>query len=117
MGLEDLDQLGLDAGERVGPFQRRIGNDQIIFDAAPCLLVTDAAGVDVLLDDRDERPGVKFKDADLLGFPFRITVGKRYTENGMIEVRRRKDGFVEETTLDELLNLVKAHLTGETTAI
>jgi prolyl-tRNA synthetase len=75
------------------------------------------AGIDVFLDDRHERPGVKFKDADLLGFPFRITVGKRYIENGMIEVRRRKDGFVEETTLDELLNLVKAHLTGETTAI
>lgn len=75
------------------------------------------AGIDVFLDDRDERPGVKFKDADLLGFPFRITVGKRYIENGMIEIRRRKDGFVEETTFDKLLNLVKAYLTGETTAI
>jgi len=72
------------------------------------------AGIDVFLDDRDERPGVKFKDADLLGFPFRITVGKRYTEDGMIEVRRRKDGFTEETTLDELQDLVKGHLAGET---
>ena len=45
----------------------------------------DAAGFDVILDDRDERPGVKFKDADLVGIPFRITVGKKVTE-GTVEV-------------------------------
>jgi prolyl-tRNA synthetase len=48
----------------------------------------EAAGFDVLLDDRDERPGVKFKDADLVGIPFRINVGKKVTE-GMIEVVQR----------------------------
>jgi prolyl-tRNA synthetase len=48
----------------------------------------DAAGWDVLLDDRDERPGVKFKDADLVGIPFRINVGKKVTE-GTVEVVRR----------------------------
>jgi prolyl-tRNA synthetase len=45
----------------------------------------EAAGWDVLLDDRDERPGVKFKDADLIGIPFRINVGKKVTE-GTVEV-------------------------------
>ncbi len=48
----------------------------------------EAAGYDVLLDDRDERPGVKFKDADLVGIPFRINVGKKVTED-MVEVVRR----------------------------
>jgi len=48
----------------------------------------EAAGYDVLLDDRDERPGVKFKDADLIGIPFRINVGKKVTE-GTVEVVRR----------------------------
>ena len=48
----------------------------------------EAAGIDVLLDDRDERPGVKFKDADLVGIPFRINVGKKVTE-GTVEVVRR----------------------------
>ena len=48
----------------------------------------EAAGYDVLLDDRDERPGVKFKDADLVGIPFRINVGKKVTE-GMVEVVQR----------------------------
>ena len=48
----------------------------------------EAAGYDVLLDDRDERPGVKFKDADLVGMPFRVTVGKKVTE-GTVEVVQR----------------------------
>ena len=48
----------------------------------------EGTGLDVLLDDRDERPGVKFKDADLIGIPFRINVGKKVTED-MVEVVRR----------------------------
>ena len=47
-----------------------------------------AAGLDALLDDRDERPGVKFKDADLIGIPFRITVGKKLAQ-GMVELVER----------------------------
>ena len=49
------------------------------------------AGVDVIFDDRDERPGVKFKDADLIGFPLRIVVGMRNLANGQIEWSFRKD--------------------------
>ena len=56
-------------------------------------LVTDlqAAGLEAIIDDRDERPGVKFKDADLIGCPLRIVVGKRTKSEGTVEVRRRKD--------------------------
>ncbi len=50
-----------------------------------------AEGIDVLLDDRDERPGVKFKDADLIGFPLRIAVGAKSLANGHIEWSWRKD--------------------------
>ena len=50
-----------------------------------------AAGHDVLLDDRDERPGEKFADADLLGCPLRITVGRKSLEDGAVDVRRRTD--------------------------
>jgi prolyl-tRNA synthetase len=49
------------------------------------------AGFDVLLDDRDERPGVKFKDADLLGIPIRVTVGALLRKAGQVEVRTRRD--------------------------
>ena len=48
-----------------------------------------ALGLDALLDDRDERPGVKFKDADLIGVPFRITVGKKLA-GGLVEFVERK---------------------------
>ena len=50
------------------------------------------AGFDALLDDRDERPGVKFADADLLGLPHRITVGERGLRNGQVEYRPRRGG-------------------------
>jgi prolyl-tRNA synthetase len=52
------------------------------------------AGLEVLYDDRDERPGVKFKDADLLGMPLRVTVGSRAVKDGVVEVRRRRGGEV-----------------------
>jgi len=53
-------------------------------------------GVEVLFDDRDERPGVKFKDADLVGIPLRVTIGAKSLERGCIELRWRRDGKTEE---------------------
>lgn len=61
-----------------------------------------AAGVEVLLDDRDERPGVKFKDADLLGIPVRITVGKKAPE-GVVEYKLRREAEKTEKTVDEAI--------------
>lgn len=57
--------------------------------------------IDVLFDDRQERPGVKFKDADLIGLPLRITVGKKASE-GIVECKWRKDGSQEEVHVDDL---------------
>jgi prolyl-tRNA synthetase len=54
-----------------------------------------AAGVDTVLDDRDERPGVKFKDAELTGIPFRLTVGSRDLADGLIEITSRASGEKE----------------------
>ena len=53
-------------------------------------------GVEVILDDRDERPGVKFKDADLIGIPLRVTVGAKGLERGCVEARWRGDGRSED---------------------
>jgi prolyl-tRNA synthetase len=49
-----------------------------------------AAGLDPVLDDRDERPGVKFKDADLLGVPVRVTVGNLLAKEGVVEIKERR---------------------------
>jgi len=62
----------------------------------------EAAGFDVVLDDRDERPGVKFKDADLVGIPFRITVGKKVTE-GTVEVVFRSTREVRDVTITAIV--------------
>jgi prolyl-tRNA synthetase len=62
----------------------------------------EAAGFDVILDDRDERPGVKFKDADLVGIPFRITVGKKVTE-GIVEVVLRSTREVRDVRITAIV--------------
>lgn len=59
-----------------------------------------AAGIEVVLDDRDERAGVKFKDADLIGFPYRVTVGKTINE-GLVEYKVRETGEQKKYTPDE----------------
>jgi prolyl-tRNA synthetase len=63
----------------------------------------EAAGVDSLLDDRDERPGVKFKDADLIGLPVRVTVGPRALARGCVEMKPRAAGEVTEVPVAEVV--------------
>ena len=67
----------------------------------------EAAGVEVLLDDRNERAGFKFKDSDLLGIPMRITVGKDIVD-GKVEFKLRKEADKEIISVDEVLERVKA---------
>jgi len=68
-------------------------------------------GVEVLLDDRDERPGVKFKDADLIGIPLRVTIGAKGLEKGCIELRRRQDGKTDEIPVAESAQKLQTILT------
>ncbi len=63
--------------------------------------------VDVLLDDRKERPGVKFKDADLIGMPLRITVGKSYLEKQEYELKIRHSGEVLSVAKDSIISVIK----------
>jgi prolyl-tRNA synthetase len=66
------------------------------------------AGVDVLLDDREARPGVKFKDADLIGIPLRVVVGDRGLKEGKVEVKRRTDAKPALVAVDEAFDRVMA---------
>jgi prolyl-tRNA synthetase len=65
------------------------------------------SGLDTLLDDRDERPGVKFKDADLIGIPFRITIGKKGLAEGKVELRNRQTKEVILVPIGEIVDAVK----------
>lgn len=73
------------------------------------------AGYKVLVDDRKERPGVKFADSDLIGIPARITVGKKAAE-GIVEIKLRRTGETLEVKLDELLNSLQILLKEESLA-
>jgi prolyl-tRNA synthetase len=61
-------------------------------------------GIDVLLDDRDERAGIKFKDADLIGIPIRVTVGEKALAKGNVEIKLRTDLKPEEISTDKAVN-------------
>lgn len=63
-------------------------------------------GIDTILDDRDERPGFKFKDADLIGFPFKVICGKKAAE-GIVELKIRKTGETFEISKDEVISKVR----------
>lgn len=66
-----------------------------------------AAGISVLFDDRDERAGVKFNDADLIGCPIRITIGERGLQNGMVEVKERKAADSAQVQHEEISTHIK----------
>ena len=66
------------------------------------------SGVEVVLDDRNERPGVKFKDADLIGFPFRITVGKTIADGNVEFVERSNGEKLTMTVQDAVDRIIKA---------
>jgi prolyl-tRNA synthetase len=97
------DENGFWLPTSIAPFEILVSatntKDEAIKNAAEDIAKRlEAAGFDVILDDRDERPGVKFKDADLVGIPFRVTVGKKVTE-GTVEVVLRSTREVCDVTI------------------
>ena len=68
------------------------------------------AGLDVVVDDRDERPGFKFADNDLMGFPFQIVIGKRGLKNGTFELKDRATGEREDISIEEAASIVAARV-------
>jgi len=82
--------------EKVEPVAQRIADELL------------AAGIEVVLDDRDERAGVKFNDADLIGWPYQVIVGKRGIEAGEAELKDRHTGEKQSVALDQLVPLVTA---------
>jgi prolyl-tRNA synthetase len=87
------DENGFWLPPQIAPFEivitaTNVSDEKIRTTAESIAQSLESAGYDVLLDDRDERPGVKFKDADLVGIPFRVNVGKKVTEDRVEVVQR-----------------------------
>jgi prolyl-tRNA synthetase len=108
------DEHGIRWPVNVAPYQviiTPIGKDE-----APLARATElydslrAEGVEVLLDDRPERPGVKFKDADLLGIPVRITIGSRGLKQGTVELKKRTDSESQDVPMDGAAAATRAAL-------
>jgi prolyl-tRNA synthetase len=100
---QSYDEQGIVWPRSVAPYDVHVvalpGVEEQATEAAAAL---DAAGLDVLLDDRDARAGEKFADADLIGLPFRVTVGKKTLEDGAVDVRDRATGEERRIPIDGL---------------
>ncbi|MBZ5574200.1 MAG: proline--tRNA ligase, partial [Acidobacteriia bacterium] len=106
------DENGFWLPPQIAPFEiivtpTNVSDDKLLSTAVDIAQRLEAAGFDVLLDDRDERPGVKFKDADLVGIPFRVTVGKKVTE-GTIEVVHRSTREVRDASIAAIVDHFRA---------
>ncbi len=103
---QNYDQHGIIFPVPMAPFQVIIlnlglKNEDTCKAAEGLYTALQQKGYDILYDDRDERPGSKFKDADLLGVPFRVTIGKTYEKKGEVEIRQRKSGETVTLAYDE----------------
>jgi prolyl-tRNA synthetase len=101
------DENGFWLPPSIAPFQIvvtpvNVKDESLLRAAVDIATRLEAAGFDVILDDRNERPGVKFKDADLVGIPFRITVGNKVTE-GTVEVVLRSTREVRDVTITAIV--------------
>jgi prolyl-tRNA synthetase len=86
-------------------------NNEAVMNAADAIVAElERAGVDVLVDDRDQRPGVKFKDADLIGIPLRVVVGERGLKDNSVEVKWRTDATAHTAPLDSAGAAIVAEL-------
>lgn len=105
---QNHDERGIIWPESMAPFLLVISpigyhKSEQVKEAADKLYIEFAeAGIDVLLDDRDERPGVMFADAELIGIPHRITIGDRGLKNGMVEYLNRRESQAREMPLKEV---------------
>src|SRR5580692_2429080 len=88
-------------------------DEKVVATAQKLYQELSAAGIDVLYDDREERPGVKFKDADLIGIPFRLAVGKKGIAEGIVELKRRNGSEVRKLKIDEAVKIVAAEIEAE----
>jgi len=98
------DEKGLVWPEEIAPYKvYLVSIGEVSAQATELYEALQAAGVSVLFDDRQERPGSKFADAELIGLPYRVTISERLLEAGKLEMTPRNGGETELLTLDELL--------------
>jgi prolyl-tRNA synthetase len=113
---QNHDDRGIIWPESIAPFQVAIvaigyaKSDQVKARADELYQALSAAGIEVLLDDRKERPGVMFADMELIGIPHRLTVGDRALERGVIEYANRASGDKQDIDIDTTLEFIQGRV-------
>jgi len=113
---QNHDERGIIFPRAIAPFEVAIapigyGKSQSVQDAANTLYAElRSAGIDVLIDDRDERPGVMFADLELVGIPHRVTIGERGLKEGMVEYQERREATATKVLLSEICAYVRERL-------
>jgi prolyl-tRNA synthetase len=91
----------------------QVGDAQVTEVAERIYAELGKAGIEVLFDDRDERPGVKFKDADLVGLPYRIAIGKKGVAEGVVELKARRSPEVLKVKVEDVVRVVVERVVAE----
>jgi prolyl-tRNA synthetase len=91
----------------------QVGDAQVSEVAERLYAELEKAGLEVLYDERDERPGVKFKDADLIGLPYRIAVGKKGVAEGVVELKARRSPEVRKVKIEDVVRVVSEKVVAE----
>jgi prolyl-tRNA synthetase len=109
---QHYDQNGMIFPMPIAPFQVLLLPVNIKLDflketAEQLYQTLSASGVEVLYDDREETPGVKFKDADLIGIPLRVTLGEKNLKKGLVEIKKRKTGEISLVNKEEALTKIR----------
>lgn len=113
---QNNDDKGIIWPHAIAPFQvallpMNMKKSQRVRDAVEALYAEMiAAGIDVLLDDREVRPGVMFSDMELIGIPHRVVVGEKNLDKGMIEYKARRDGDNQDIARDEIIACLQGKL-------
>jgi prolyl-tRNA synthetase len=106
------DDRGIAWPSAVAPYDAHVlalhgGSSEVLAEAERAASLLEEGGLAVVLDDRDERPGEKFADADLVGCPVRVTVGRKTLEDGAVDVRRRTDAADQRMAATDVLKWVQ----------
>jgi prolyl-tRNA synthetase len=109
---QSYDDKGIVWPKSIAPYDVHVlalqgGSDEVLAEAEKVAAALGDAGLDVLLDDRDERPGEKFADADRVGCPLRVIVGKRTLEDGAVDVRMREGAKEERVSTADVVKWVR----------
>lgn len=111
---QNFDERGITLPAAMAPFQVAIapiglGKSQAVRDAAEQIYqaLSEDGNIEVLLDDRDERPGVMFADLELIGIPHRIVIGERGLKEGMVEYKGRRDEAAQQIPLQDIVKFIR----------